>query len=243
LQGLSGRKLKIPSTWDNPSGEFHIGIKRAFELYPRGLSGRVKSERKKAFDTRQRELVADLTKQIAEYSDKNPSNPVGGKAELEARLEQLKALAGTDDVGPVYDCVVFKDSKNVWRAAVDTLENGDFSQAKVLCDYHLEHQYGTFSEIDMLNYAVNIFNDGNILSIVTDAGSHGTHVAGIVGANFPDQPELNGVAPGVQIVGVKIGDSRLGSMETGVCAYSSWNISPVSMVDESLLVVQRWSAP
>jgi hypothetical protein len=91
-------------------------------------------------------------------------------------------------------------------------------QAKVLCDFHLERQYGTFSEVDMLNYAVNIFNDGNVLSIVTDAGSHGTHVAGIVGANFPDQPELNGIAPGVQIVGVKIGDSRLGSMETGVCS-------------------------
>lgn len=33
-------------------------------------------------------------------------------------------------------------------------------------------QYGTFSAEDACNFAVNIYEDGNVLSIVVDAGSH-----------------------------------------------------------------------
>jgi len=68
----------------------------------------------------------------------------------------------------------------------------------------------------LLSYAVNIYNDGDVVSIVTDAGSHGTHVAGIVAAHHPHHPALNGVAPGAQIVSIKIGDHRIGSMETSI---------------------------
>ncbi|GJP41683.1 hypothetical protein CLOM_g1324 [Closterium sp. NIES-68] len=83
-----------------------------------------------------------------------------------------------------------------------------------MTNYRLERQHAMFSPMDACGFAVNIYDEGRVLSIVTDASAHGTHVAGIVAACHPEAPELNGIAPGAQLVSCKVGDTRLGSMET-----------------------------
>ena len=122
-----------------------------------------------------------------------------------------------DDHGPVLDVVMFEEDGGEWAAVVvDEDEEGRVKQSKTLHSFSLRLEYDTFSGDDLMNFSVTLDPLSHTCTIVTQAGSHGTHVAGIVAAHFPDQPELNGQAPGAQLVSVKIGDSRLGSMETGV---------------------------
>ena len=42
-----------------------------------------------------------------------------------------------------------------------------------------------FSKLDACTFVVNVYDEGNILSIVTDCSPHGTHVAGIASAFHP----------------------------------------------------------
>jgi tripeptidyl-peptidase-2 len=70
------------------------------------------------------------------------------------------------DLGPIYDCICFHDGER-WQAAIDSFETGDFSAVDCMTDYRHSRQFARFSSVDNFNYAVNIFDDGNILSIVT----------------------------------------------------------------------------
>jgi tripeptidyl-peptidase-2 len=246
ITGLSGRTLKL-GEWAKDLKEIHLGIKRAYELFPGmitrrrrrnrrrmrirrftsmltvslnvfagGLTKRVKAERKVTFMETQSKAVAEAQKAITTWDNANKSPSEDKKREkkdLEALLDTLKEASDQyNDAGPVFDCVVFNDGK-VWRAVVDTDGSGDLTNCTPLTNFRDERQFSTIKTVPgckdvslLLNYCVTIFEEGKRLSIVCDAGSHGTHVAGIVAANFPDSPELNGVAPGAQIVSCKIGD-------------------------------------
>ncbi|KAL1917361.1 uncharacterized protein VTP21DRAFT_5017 [Calcarisporiella thermophila] len=220
LSGLSGRTLTLNPEWKNPTGEYRLGIKRAWELFPSSLVKRLTQERREKFEIEHHRLLAEARSELATFEQSNPSVPSDSplatkKADLEARIEVLKEfLKSYDDAGPVFDVVVFHDGET-WRVVVDTMENGDLRTQKPLTDFRKEREFSRFTNQDLLSFSVNIYDNGDLVSIVTMAGSHGTHVASIVAACHPEEPALNGMAPGAQIVSLKIGDTRLGSLETG----------------------------
>ena len=212
VTGLSGRTLTLDPDWKIPTGKVRIGMKAGYELYPHELIGRVKEHRRKEFMKTQRELENQLRTEIENFNkDKSDVE----KSELEARLAALtSATKSYSDPGPIYDCIVFHDGEH-WRGAVDTDEDGSFDDEKAMTNFRVAREFTRFDDVSLLNFGVNIYEDGDVLSIVADAHPHGTHVAGIVAGHYPDQPEWNGVAPGAQIVSVKIGDTYIDGMETG----------------------------
>jgi tripeptidyl-peptidase II len=103
ITGLSGRKLKIPESWNNPTNkvrivcfrlwqflcwcahvlshivpfssfllcvhtiqQYHIGLKAVFDLFPKGLVSRVKTERRKEWDATMRRRSADAQHALSE---------------------------------------------------------------------------------------------------------------------------------------------------------------------------------
>lgn len=92
----------------------------------------------------------------------------------------------------------------------------DLSKIEPMTDFKTEKKYQQFGTQDLLSYSYNFYEEGDILSIVTCAyacssvqliltettvsGSHGSHVASIIASQHKEQPEINGIAPGVEIV-------------------------------------------
>ncbi len=57
LRGIGGRIIRINPNWINPSNNYRVGVKKAYELYPKELKDRIKEERKKKWNVKQREVL------------------------------------------------------------------------------------------------------------------------------------------------------------------------------------------
>lgn len=79
------------------AGKWHVGAKRAYDLFPGGLCSRLKTERRKRFDEHQRAALTEANAAVAAFSNK-AKPPLGEadkklKEELESRVKLLTDLA------------------------------------------------------------------------------------------------------------------------------------------------------
>jgi subtilisin family serine protease len=111
-----------------------------------------------------------------------------------------------------------------WLAFIDTNGDGSLADESPLADYLVRRQTFTFRRpggapgSGPITGAVNLGVDGAgrpRLSLVLDTAGHGTHVAGIAaGHDLYGVPGFDGVAPGAQIIGLKIADDARGGLST-----------------------------
>lgn len=238
IVGLTGRVLNIPQEWTNSNVKgksFRVGCKRIFGLYPKILREQVHKQRlDRIWNPGHKKNLAKITNDIEDFEAKKSGETVTGKDKLvkdnlDASLDLLmqmdkkmqtnnglsSSLSGLEaDVGPTFDVISFYDGTD-WQIVIDNTDDGNLAHALKLRPFSVAQEFASLTKDDNLNVSVNVYDDGNVVELVSICSSHGTHVASIAAANFPDAPEKNGVAPGAQIISVTIGDGRLGSMETG----------------------------
>ncbi|KAJ3068150.1 tripeptidyl-peptidase II Tpp2 [Podochytrium sp. JEL0797] len=224
LKGLTGRTLTIPANWPVPKdGKYRVGWKAASGgIFPKGVLTESGKERKlEAEKANTILLVQAMTnlaaheKEFPKLDDNSALDQINMRNDLKARVDVLKDfMKDYKDPGLVYDCVSFHDGEK-WWVAVDVSMSGDLSKTTLLNPYEDGFQFASFGDEYKLNYSVNVYDDGEVISIVTTSGAHGTHVASIAAAYFPDgETGCDGVAPGAQLMSLTIGDSRFSSAET-----------------------------
>ncbi len=105
-----------------------------------------------------------------------------------------------------------KDSTGeYWVAFFDTNSNGDLTDEKPLRDYKIK--YDTFQipndkGLPYFTFAINIFPKEKKVSLFYDDGAHGTHCAGIATGNRIGDENFYGIAPGANLIALKIGNNN-----------------------------------
>ncbi len=129
-------------------------------------------------------------------------------------------INGNGSITDSFPVVVAKSSAG-WIVVTDTDADGSIADESPIRDYAIGHETFSYSVPALSNrappmtLAVNLTEvDGRpILSFFFDNSSHGTRVAGIAaGHSMFGVDRFDGVAPGAQIIGLKISNNARGSI-------------------------------
>jgi tripeptidyl-peptidase II len=124
-------------------------------------------------------------------------------------------LNGDGDNTDVFPLVVVRATDG-WVVFIDTNLNGSFEDEMPLHDYREGRQTIALGS-KPVTLAANLGDQGGVpvLDLIGDTGGHGTHVAGIAaGHNLYNVAGFNGVAPGAQLLGLKIANNARGGIST-----------------------------
>uniref|UniRef100_A0A914QZ11 tripeptidyl-peptidase II n=1 Tax=Panagrolaimus davidi TaxID=227884 RepID=A0A914QZ11_9BILA len=213
LIGLTERELKIPSTWINPSGDWHLGTKAIYELYSKTVKDKISLPIKEKFEKKNKMAIAKVLNELNQH-EKNIGIKIKkisdkeDRDEITAKLKFLKDAEKKVEIeSPIVDCIVWFDGEK-WKACLDTSLTGDLENCKVMSSFRDNQEYEFLSDKCIVTYCFNIFENGNLINICVPDESHGTHVAHIAAGHFPGDPEKDGLAPGAQTISLCIGDLR-----------------------------------
>lgn len=199
LIGLSGRRLDL-GAYAAPGREFGL-IRIDQDFLPDDLEGRLQGDRRKDWSEDQRT-----------YQERQ-ARLEGDRAETALAIQEERYYKSFGDVGPVYDMVVFEANGHK-VVVIDNDEDGNLGEEPALRAYADSGDWATLGDEALLNYCVSFDGDDGV-HLYFDAHGHGTHVAGIIGAYEGEGGRMNGVAPGVEFVAIKIGDGKFGGSTSG----------------------------
>ena len=150
-----------------------------------------------------------------QYSPKDNNYFIGGFDEKRLMNSDSGAgdLNGDGDMEDVFVMVVFEASEaneSFWVMLLDLNGNGDISDDKPLRNYKEKQDAFSFefpTDLPPLTMGLNVLPEEKIVSFHFDDGSHGTHVAGIAGGYNIGGIDFNGIAPGAQMMSMKLGNN------------------------------------
>ncbi|HSW54344.1 MAG TPA: S8 family serine peptidase [Ignavibacteriaceae bacterium] len=150
-----------------------------------------------------------------QYSPKDNKYFIGGfdEARFLNSSPGTSDLNGDGDMEDIYAMVVFETiegTESYWVVYLDLNGNGDISDDKPLRNYKEKQDAFAFEypgDLPPLTMGLNVLPEEKIVSFHFDDGSHGTHVAGIAGGNKIGGIDFNGIAPGAQMMSMKLGNN------------------------------------
>jgi subtilisin family serine protease len=232
LTGWTGRAIRL-GLHRAEDGNYRLGRLSAREVLPRSMTRRLLDlrgeERRRAIDAWEAR-VEDPTE--PKHKDDDDTTRIPSDRAETYREARRGADRDFHDPGPVYDLVAWR-SGGAWRLVIDTDGDGNLSEETELLPYRERGDLALFPAPVELSVALaSIADDGARAVLMFDEGGHGTHVAGIIGAYYgPDDP-MNGLAPGVRFLSVKIGNGRLGggTSHDAIAKGITWAVAHGAMV-------------